>query len=149
MVYAYTIKQILSRLLNADLAEVAYVLHMVTPFLDLSQFSKSRIIQQAELSFFNPSPLSAEEIIEQYFGLAVRESECLFYLARGKTLLQTAEYLGLSERTIATHFENIKQRFDCDSRSQMVQMAINLGFVNIIPQSLLDAAIDREHDIDS
>lgn len=66
-----------------------------------------------------------------------RESECLFYLLRGKSSTQIASILHISPRTVESYTEQIKQKMLCDNKSQLIEKAIEKGFINIIPPSII------------
>lgn len=71
------------------------------------------------------------------FKLSKREMECLYYLLRGKTAKQIARTLDLSFRTIEAYIRNIKLKFTCDNKSQLIEKAISHGYLNVLPDSLL------------
>jgi len=68
--------------------------------------------------------------------LSDRESECLFYLIRGKTAKSIAEILGLSFRTVEHHIDGLKLKFNCSCKSELINSAISEGFVEIIPNAI-------------
>ncbi|MGQ3890940.1 LuxR C-terminal-related transcriptional regulator [Legionella sp. CNM-4043-24] len=70
-------------------------------------------------------------------NLSERETECFFYLIRGHSAKSIAAILNLSVRTIEYYFENIKNKFNCYSKSELVEKAFSLGYLHIIPQKLL------------
>ena len=61
-------------------------------------------------------------------GLSQRESECLFFIVSGKTASHTADKLFLSVRTVEKHIENIKIKFSCHTKSELILCAIHDGF---------------------
>ncbi len=69
--------------------------------------------------------------------LSVRELECLFYLIRGKIVPDIAIILGLSKRTVESYVVSIKNKFHCNSKSELIEAAIENNFINFIPHSLL------------
>ena len=69
--------------------------------------------------------------------LTTRQQECVFFLIRGKTTKQIAEILNLSARTVESYFEAIKYRLDCTHKSQIIEKAIDSGFLYYIPENLL------------
>ncbi len=73
--------------------------------------------------------------------LTPRQKECLFYILRGKTTKSIAAKLNLSAKTIETHIDNIKTKFKCHSKSALIEKAIDLGFLNMIPKRLLSQQI--------
>ncbi|WP_420798093.1 helix-turn-helix transcriptional regulator [Legionella steigerwaltii] len=48
-----------------------------------------------------------------------REKEVLFWYIKGKTSDETAILLNVSRRTIERHFENLREKFGCFSKSQI------------------------------
>lgn len=54
-------------------------------------------------------------------GLTERERECLFYLARGKTLRETANIMDLSKRTVEFYIQNIKKTQGISRRSELIE----------------------------
>lgn len=70
------------------------------------------------------------------FKLTDKQSECLFYLLRGKGIKEIALILKRSPRTIEDHINLLKNKFNCFTRSQLIEKAFQLGFGQIIPPSL-------------
>ena len=124
-------------IVDEELNQIEYVLHMITPLLDLNSLKQSRILQAAELAFFIPTPVSCEVIKEQYFGLTRRESECLYFFIRGGTVAEVASKLARSTRTIEKHLEHVRQKFDCRTKSDLVERAIDIGFFDVIPDTIV------------
>lgn len=58
--------------------------------------------------------------------LSPREFEVLHWLKRGKTSWEIAQILGISERTVNYHINNILRKLDATNRSQAVSEAANL-----------------------
>lgn len=78
-------------------------------------------------------------VIENHYPditLPGRQSECLFFLLRGKTAKEIGKILGLSYRTVEGHIEQIKCKFDCSSKSELLEKAISYDYMNIIPERL-------------
>lgn len=57
---------------------------------------------------FNGAAL--KNIKNEFYSLAKREKECLYYLTKGKSAKQTAAILSLSPRTIETYLDNIRRK---------------------------------------
>lgn len=74
-------------------------------------------------------------------NLSLKEQECLFYFIRGKTCKIIGQILGISFRTVEMHIVNIKQKFGCHTKSELIDTAINQGYLYDIPASLLDKRI--------
>ncbi len=69
--------------------------------------------------------------------LTKQEINCLFLLVRGKSAKEIANHLFLSIRTIEKHLEKIRLKLKCNSRSEVIDKAISVGFINIIPSDFL------------
>ncbi len=59
--------------------------------------------------------------------ISLREYECLHLLMNGLTLKEIASELTLSPRTVETHLENCKTKFDCRDRSNLRDLYLCLG----------------------
>ena len=70
-------------------------------------------------------------------SLTTRQQECVFLLVRGKTIKQIATILDLSVRTIESYIEAVKYRLNCTNKSQIIEKAIDSGFLYYIPESIL------------
>jgi DNA-binding CsgD family transcriptional regulator len=75
------------------------------------------------------------------FKLAMRELEVLFFLLRGKTAKEIAEIIGLSKRTIESYIEQIKSKFGCNTKTDLLLLAVVNGYMNIIPPRLLQTEV--------
>ena len=62
-------------------------------------------------------------------GLTSREQEVLAYLADGATNMEIAEILSISHKTVARHRENIMQKLNLHSRTELVKYAIRKGII--------------------
>jgi DNA-binding CsgD family transcriptional regulator len=67
---------------------------------------------------------------EGYYNikLSSRELECIFLYHKGKTAKETARALNISQRTVETYFENIKNKLNCYSKDQVVNFLVEEGF---------------------
>ncbi len=74
---------------------------------------------------------------DNVFNLSNRELECLFFILRGRSAKQIGEYIHLSKRTIEFYIENIKNKFGCHSKSELLVQAVSMGCMNIIPPRFL------------
>jgi DNA-binding CsgD family transcriptional regulator len=57
-------------------------------------------------------------------ALSKRQRQCLYYLVRGKTAGETAEILGLSTRTVEFYLQNIKNKMNADSKSELIEKVL-------------------------
>lgn len=88
-------------------------------------------------STFIISPADASRLTE-------KEQECLFYLLLGKTYKEIAETQSVSQRTIIDHIERLKMKFNCQSKSELIGRAIELGFNYHIPSSIFNQHVSLE-----
>jgi two-component system invasion response regulator UvrY len=62
--------------------------------------------------------------------LSEREFEVFLHLAGGKSVVQIAELLSLSPRTIGTHLYNIKQKLCAQNAAELTLIALRAGLLN-------------------
>ena len=65
--------------------------------------------------------------------LTRRESECLTWVAQGKTDWEIGEILGIRPRTVGTHIDNARGKLDVTSRSRAVFEAWRRGWLLVAP----------------
>lgn len=70
--------------------------------------------------------------------LTPRQIEVLFFLLRNKTAKEIALFLKLEVRTIEYYINNIKKKFHCKTKSDLCDKASEKGYLNIIPESLIN-----------
>lgn len=68
--------------------------------------------------------------------LTSKELECLFFLLRGKQAKVIADFMRISTRTAEYHINNLKDKFDCRNKSELIAKAIQSGFMSIIPETI-------------
>lgn len=64
-------------------------------------------------------------------GLTDRERDVLSWAGRGKTALDTAEILMLSEETVKTHIRNALSKLEASNKTHGVAKAIYLGLIDV------------------
>jgi DNA-binding NarL/FixJ family response regulator len=62
-------------------------------------------------------------------GLSSREMDVLACLAQGKTTLQIATILFISENTVKTHVRHILEKLEAANRAEAVSKAIQMGLI--------------------
>lgn len=72
------------------------------------------------------------------FSLTKRQSECLFFLMRGKTSKEIAKILNVSFRTVEIYIDQVKHKLNCSKKSDLIEKAMAYGYMNIIPNSLFE-----------
>ena len=80
----------------------------------------------------------------QDIHLSERQNEVLFYLLRGKTVKQIARILSLSNRTVDDHLEQLRSKFQADTKHELIDKAISLNYLNVIPERLFRKQLSVE-----
>jgi LuxR family transcriptional regulator, quorum-sensing system regulator BjaR1 len=62
--------------------------------------------------------------------LTERERECLVWTSVGKTSVEIAQILGLSEHTVNHYLNNAARKFDAVNRTQAVAHGLRFGFID-------------------
>ncbi|MFE7270732.1 response regulator transcription factor [Streptomyces sp. NPDC057623] len=60
-------------------------------------------------------------------GLTPRERETLRHIAAGRTYLQTARHMGLSQHTVDAYLRRIRAKFDANTTAELTRLAMALG----------------------
>ena len=71
-------------------------------------------------------------------SLTSREQDCMSYLVRGKTMKQIAQLMHISPRTVESHLTHIKEKLNCKTKSDLIEVGILQGYLNLIPRSLFN-----------
>lgn len=74
---------------------------------------------------------------DQSIKLTPRQSECLFFILRGKSAKEIGKILNISHRVVEHHTTNIHIKFRTHSKSQLIEKAIQLGFTGLIPTNII------------
>lgn len=86
--------------------------------------SLAKLLVRDYLSQEQPSP--AQDSLD---ALTPREQEVLAYLADGANNSEIGEILSISPKTVARHRENIMQKLNLHSRTELVKYAIRKGII--------------------
>lgn len=74
--------------------------------------------------------------------LTEKQQDCVFHLVRGKSIKEIAKTLGVSPRTIESHFNSIKARLKCDTKAEIIEKAIDSNFLYYIPRGLQNSKLE-------
>jgi DNA-binding CsgD family transcriptional regulator len=69
-------------------------------------------------------PSTASALLQRRFGLTGRESELLYWLARGKSNREIGIISGISARTVDKHLQHVFEKLDVESRHAAVVQAL-------------------------
>lgn len=69
--------------------------------------------------------------------LTPKQQECVFLMIRGKTAKEIARAMKINPRTVETHVSDIKLRLGCYSHSQIIEKALDSGFLSYIPYNIV------------
>lgn len=56
-------------------------------------------------------------------SLSERQTECLVFLAQGFTAKKIANCMDVTEKTVQTHIEKIKEKLSCHTKQELIDMA--------------------------
>lgn len=90
----------------------------------------------------NKKIISCEKPLALPEKLTKREREFLFFLLRGYSAKMIANTFFVTERAVEAHVERLKQKFDVNSKHELVAKAIHLGLLYDIPKSLLNKCLN-------
>ncbi|MFF7750120.1 response regulator transcription factor [Streptomyces sp. NPDC007971] len=71
--------------------------------------------------------LTASAAQDEAPALAPRERETLGHIAAGRTYLQTARHMGLSQHTVDAYLRRIRAKLNITTTAEMTRLAISLG----------------------
>jgi len=100
--------------------------------------------QDAKLTGKTQKPISY--ILNDYYSplnLTEKQENCLFLLVRGKTVKEIAKILNISPRTVEGHLEAIKIKMNCKYKSEIIEHAIDCGFLYYIPKDFQEAKYNK------
>lgn len=75
------------------------------------------------------------------FKLTEKQENCLFLLLRGRSYKEIAKILAVSPRTIESHIDALKNKLNCYSRADIIEKAINQGYLYYIPETFQNQTI--------
>lgn len=68
--------------------------------------------------------------------LTAKESICLFYTLQNFTAKKVANIMAISSKTVEQHLANIRNKWDCNNKQDLLDTANMLGCFNVIPIEL-------------
>jgi len=61
-----------------------------------------------------------------------REAECMVWLLRGKTIVSIASLLKISPRTVESYIKNMKEKFACQTKFELIDLVRVSDFIKNI-----------------
>ena len=108
--------------------------------LNTSLFKYSQMLSEVDQKIIPSNKKSAIYMLNSEHSpiqLPIHQQECLFFLIRGKTIEQIAKIFNLSIHIVESYIEYIQHKLGCTNTSQIVEKAIDSGFLYYIPENLL------------
>lgn len=68
-----------------------------------------------------------------------RETQTIYFLLRGNTIVEVAEILGLSRRTIEFYLKNMKSKLNCHSKSELISKVLQTDLFAQLDESVSGA----------
>lgn len=65
--------------------------------------------------------LEKQKFLKEITGLSKQEQKCLDYFKKGKSAQATGALMGLSQRTVESYFESIKNKLGCSSKYDLLE----------------------------
>jgi DNA-binding CsgD family transcriptional regulator len=75
--------------------------------------------------------------------LTDKQENVLFLLVRGKTSKEIANILHISPRTVECHIDALKNKLKCLYKSDLIEKAIDNGFLYYVPEDLQKNKLDK------
>lgn len=90
-----------------------------------------KIVPQKQQDFLHATKIKHYHLSSHYgpVEITAREVDCLIGLLEGKTAPEIASRLGRSKRTVETHLNSVKQKLDCNTKSELIEKLIAKGFL--------------------
>lgn len=123
--------------------QIVGVILLCTPFSAANLLSS---LKQIDQKYYAVQKEQTHYVIDENHNpvrLSARELECIFLQIRGKTAKEIAEILGLSKRTIEFYIDNMKSKFGCFNKTELIMAAMSHGYQYHIPKNLLHLDLPR------
>ncbi len=112
-------------------------------FLPEKQIITNRKLNRIDLNlnkreeFFNKTNIERFFILnqEESLYLTKREAECVYYILNGSTAKQAAKMLGISFRTVESHFNHVREKLKCKNKDDLINCLIDANIHDVISSS--------------
>ena len=91
-----------------------------------------------------PLPKKRYPVSWQQHGiyLTYREAQCMLLFIRGKTVAKVAEQLALSPRTVEYYLNNIKDKVNCRTKSELIERIAQTAFFSQVTTLMPELSLD-------
>lgn len=100
-------------------------IHYSLEHFDLNIEEQSTVCKTvSKEEFFNAAQIKKLHIATELGQVCIskREHECLKYSVMNYTLKEIAKFLNLSPRTVETYINNVKAKFNCNTRADLIDL---------------------------
>jgi DNA-binding CsgD family transcriptional regulator len=100
-------------------------LEFIGKFYNLVLSKQENIFQEINInSILVPKEMlkMPEETVTDSFKLTPREKQILLLAANGSTAQEMAKTLNLSRRTIETYFQNLRRKYNCKNKAELIKL---------------------------
>lgn len=105
---------------------MGYSFHLPNNKTTHSLVNKTKmLVQHAITHHFKPCSTNEMSPVKSHLPTQ-RQLDCLYYLVLGYTAKDIASILGLSRRTIEHYLDNLKLKFNCVTRPDLIALALEL-----------------------
>lgn len=94
--------------------------------------------------------VSSKPYIQEKFptvNLSTKDIECIYYILRGRSSKVIANYYHCSCRTIEARLDTLKAKFECPTKQMFIEKLAELGFMSMIPESILSKQLGYTENI--
>lgn len=116
------------------------IIAIYSPLIDVSAISMFKFylkLHEADIKWIGKGKKPVSYILSEShspFSLTEKQENCLFHLVRGKTIKEISKILKISPRTVECHLDAIKLKYQCNSKAEIIEKAIDNGFLFYIPK---------------
>jgi len=140
--YSFGWKTLLSNKtpIQQESGEIAGIYGQVIDISNTNMFNWCLALNRFDQKFISTKDKPIIYILNQEHAplpLSKQQQACVFFLIRGKSMKEIASILNLSVRTIESYIMIIKLKLGCNNKSQIIEKAINSGFLHYIPDNII------------
>lgn len=98
------------------------------------KLNRINISEKKRREFFEKTNIERFFILNQdkTLYLTKREADCIAYMLDGATAKQTAKALGISYRTVESHFYQVKEKLFCSTKEELIKSLIDSNIHDVI-----------------